>query len=128
MGILVSFVIALIVAVLFSPYKRGHSQMPLAIFFLVLFLSGLSAQFWVVPFGPVFYGVAWLRIFFIILVFALLFSSPPAHRKIPAANANQQTETPVLETIGAFIWILLLLLVISIVVGIFYSDNIIASQ
>ncbi len=100
--------------------------MPLFILFLVLFLSGLSAQFWVVPFGPVFYGVAWVRILFIILVFALLFSSPPAHRKISTTDADQNIEQPILATFSAFIWLLLLLLVISIAVGIFYSDNFLA--
>jgi len=119
MGILIAFVIALIAAFAFSPYKRGDSLMPFAILFLILFLSGLSSQFWIVPFGPQFMGVTWLRILLTVFVFALLISAPPTHRKLSRVTEDDVT----VPAISAFIWILLLLLVISIVAGLFYSEK-----
>lgn len=123
-GILAAFVIALVVAILFSPYRRNESLMPLIILFFVLFLAGLSAQFWIVPFGPVFLGVNWLGILFVVFIFALLFSAPPLHRRtIPA---NDTAEEPAVRALSAFVWIILFLLVISIAVGLFLSDSLLA--
>lgn len=125
-GIFAAFIIASIVAILFSPHKRTSSLLPLVVFFFVLFFAGLSAQFWVIPFGPVLWGVHWLRIAFVVLVFALLFSSPPAHRNAVSGDADEEGEQTLSGTFGAFVWILLILLVLSIAVGLFYSDTFLA--
>jgi hypothetical protein len=124
MGILGAFIIALMVAILFSPYKGQNSVMPLVILFLVLFAAGIAAQFWVVPFGPVFLGVAWFRILFIVLIFALLFSSPPPHRRI--SSASEAVNEPVVTAVSVFVWIILFILVAAIVIGLYYSDVLLA--
>lgn len=117
MGVLAAFVIALIVAVLFSPYKRKDSVMPLVILFLVLFAAGVAAQFWIVPFGPVILGVAWFRILFIILIFALLFSASPPHRRTKVAEEDTGSVVT-----AVFVWLILIILFIAIILGLYYSD------
>lgn len=126
MGLLGALVLAILVALLFSPYKRRDSIMPLVIFFLVLFFSGLAAQFWVVPFGPVIWGVYWLPVIFIVLMFALLLSAPPAHRRPAPAKENSVTD-PAVTAMSVFIWILLLVLAVAVIVGFYNSDTFIAN-
>ncbi len=121
MGILGAFIIALFMAILFSPYKRNDSFVPLLILFLILFAAGIAAQFWIVPFGPVFWGVSWLRILFIIFIFALLFSAPAPHRR---TGITESADTPAAAAaIGALVWIVLIILVVAIVIGIYFSES-----
>jgi len=119
MGIFGAFILALLIAFLFSPYKNRDSAAPLLILFLVLFFGGLAAQFWIVPFGPIVWGVSWFPIFFIILIFGLLFSAPPRHRR---AFSTKDTQVNEAATISIFIWVLLLILAIAAIVGLYYSD------
>jgi len=121
MGVLGAFIIALFVAILFSPYKRSDSFMPLFILFLVLFAAGIAAQFWIVPFGPVFWGVSWLRILFIVFIFALLFSTPAPHRRSRVEDATDSA--PAAAAIGILVWLILLVLIVAIIIGIYYSES-----
>jgi len=121
-GTLLAFIISMIMAILFSPYKRNKSLFPFAILCFVLFSAGLSAQFWVIPFGPLLFGVSWLRILFVVFIFALLFSSPALNR-IPLVESREEAPEPGILALSLFIWIVLFLLVISIVVGLYYSES-----
>lgn len=93
MSILAAFFIALFVSALFSsPYwSKGASMAPLAIFLFVLFLAGIAGGYWIVPFGPVMWGVEWLPLLSIIFVVAILFSAPPPHHRT-IATSGEKTE------------------------------------
>jgi len=120
MGILGAFILAILVALLFSPNKSRDSIAPLMVLFFILFFAGLSAQFWIVPFGPVLWGVAWFPVFFIILIFALLFSVPPPRKKsLQGQGSEVDTTVPV---IGVFVWILFIILAIAAIAGLYNSD------
>lgn len=118
MEIFAAFIIALAIALLFIPFRRGGSAIPVFVFFLILFLAALASNYWVVPFGPILWGVAWLRILFVVLLFALLFSIVP-----PARGSSKEAAGAVgLIAISAFVWFVWLLLIIAVIAG-FYLDG-----
>ncbi|MDZ4667422.1 MAG: hypothetical protein SGJ00_06005 [bacterium] len=122
MSIFVAFLIALLVSGLFSsPYlSKGSSMAPLAIFFFFLFLAGIAGGYWIVPFGPVILGVAWLPLLFIIFVVAILFSAPPPHQRA-IATSGEKTEMGALAAVSIFTWILFVILLIAVFAGVFQS-------
>jgi len=111
MGILAVFIIALLISLLFSSgYRNRPSIVPFIIFFLVLFMAGLAGRFWIVPYGPLLWGVAWIPLFFLVLLFAFLFSAPPLHtRRSDRAEAA--------EAISIFVWLLFCVLLIAVIAG-----------
>jgi len=117
MGILGALIIALMVTLLFSPYKNRNSIIPFVILFLILFCAGFAAQFWIVPFGPILWGVSWFPVLFVVFIFALLFSSPPLHRTRGVTNIKETEISPATIVISVFIWILFLILVAAIIAG-----------
>jgi hypothetical protein len=123
MAILAAFLIALFVSVLFSsPYRsKGSSMAPLAIFFFVLFLAGIAGGYWIVPFGPVMWGIAWLPLLFIVFVVAILFSAPPLHQRTIATPGEETKMGGALAAVSIFTWILFVVLLIAIFAGIFQS-------
>jgi len=123
MSILAAFLIALFVVILFSSQYRskGSSMAPLAIFFLILFLAGIAGGYWIVPFGPVMGGVAWLPLLFIIFVVAILFSASPPHQRT-IATSGEKTKVGAFTAVGIFTWILFVVLLIAIFAGIFQSQ------
>jgi len=125
MSIFGIFIIALIMAFAFSPYKRNNPVAPLLIFFFILLLSGLAAQYWVVPMGPSVWGVSWLPVLVIMFVFGLLFSATPpkSNRRAGGGNAENVEETA--GVMGIIIWILLFILVIAVIIGFYNSDKMI---
>jgi hypothetical protein len=118
MALLGILIIALVVTLLFSPYRSRDSLLPLLVLFLVLFFAGYAAQLWIVPFGPVMWGVSWLPVLFVVLIFALLFSAPPAHRR--AGGDEDMNATAV---ISIFIWLLLLILAGAIIFGLYHPNT-----
>ena len=120
MGILAAIIIAILITLIFSPYKKGELG-SLLIFFFVLFLSALAAQFWIVPFGPVLWGVTWLPIVFIVFIFALLFSTPPPTAKLKAELSPGEVATSA-NAVSIFVWLLFSLLLLAIVLGVYYSE------
>lgn len=122
MGILIIFVIALLLAWAFSP-RGKNSYAPVIVFFFILFLSGVAAQFWIVPFGPVFWGIAWIPVLVIILIIALLFSAPSPYerRKAPVESKEEASTSTV--AIGLFVWVLFILLLVAVLTGYFRTSG-----
>src|SRR5437870_2306081 len=73
---LASFIIAIIFAFLFTGYRGKGSAASMVVLFFILFMAGLATPFWIIPFGPVWWGVSWVQLFFVMLLLALLFSVP----------------------------------------------------
>jgi hypothetical protein len=117
MGILGSLLLAFVVSILFLPYRRNDPVAPLLFFFFILFMGGLAAQYWITPFGPVLWGVAWFPVLFVVLIFAMLFSITPSSRN--AADWPPEGAA----AIGVIAWILLVLLFVAAAFGIWYKPT-----
>jgi hypothetical protein len=125
MAIAAAFITAFIVSIIFLPYRQG-SVTSLIIFFVLLFLAAISSQFWIVPFGPTFYGVTWVPMIAIVIIFALLFSIPSRPIRSKKENEDASEETASLITVSIFTWILFCLLIIVIAAGVYKGSPIVA--
>jgi hypothetical protein len=117
----VAFLLALLVTLLFVPgYRKNNlSFMPLVIVFFILFLAGIATQSWIAPFGPVYFGIAWAPLLFIVLLITLLLAAPsPYARDITSASKPvTDNETTAAATISVIMWILFVMLLIVVFVG-----------
>ena len=133
MAIFAAFLIALLVSLLFAPgYRRSGSLVPLVIFFFILFIAGIASQFWITPFGPTAGGVYWMPNLFFVLLLAFLFLAPsyyPDRRKSNSrVQANYQAQAEAAATssavvISAFVWIVLIALVIAVFIGYYRNPD-----
>lgn len=116
---LASFIIAIIFAFLFTGYRGKGSAAPMIILFSILFIAGMATPFWLVPFGPVWWGVSWIQLFFVMLVIGLLFSVPGPGR--PDRNHrtvdDKQEVSATVAAASVFSWIVLLILLVAFLVG-----------
>jgi hypothetical protein len=118
MIILAAFLIALIVSMLFAPGYRTNGLSPFIIFFFILFFAGLAGQYWIVPFGPNWWGVSWGPILIIVLIFTFLFAAPS-----PYESRKHKTDAgaAAVLAISGFIWLLFIVLAIAIALGYYRS-------
>lgn len=95
-------------------------------FILILFLSIFLFMIWVTPIGPVWWGVAWIDLLIIGLIFALLLAaaSPSGkslkRRETTIEKAGRNEEAVV---IGAFFWILILITLVAITAVVFLKST-----
>ncbi len=83
-------------------------------FMLVLVLAGLAAGLWIVPAGPIIWGVAWIPILMVMIIVALLLGAA-SPRKQKRVSTKREGNKPVVSdteaaTVGALFWILLIFL------------------
>ena len=119
MSILGALILALLISLLFSPGYRRGAYAPLLIFFFILFMAGIASQYWIPPFGPVWYGVSWIPMLFIILIFTLLFAAPSPYerRSITKTNDEKQAASTASAAISIYVWLIFIILFIAILVG-----------
>lgn len=98
-------------------------------FFLVLLFVIWAASLWIAPIGPVYWGIAWIPLFFVGLVFALLLAAIPASREedIEATRTDVDLSQEEIErrretnrtaaTVSGFFWVFLVILLIAIIFG-----------
>jgi hypothetical protein len=115
MSILAAFTLALLIALLFAPGYRKGSYGPIVIFFFILFLAGIASQFWIIPIGPVWWGVSWLPLLFVMLLFTFLFAAPSPYERERATKVNG--EQAAVAVVSVFIWLFVSLLFIAIIIG-----------
>ncbi len=122
MSYLAIFILALLSALLFAPGYRKGSYIPLATFILVVFLAGLASQYWLIPFGPLWWGISWVPLLFTIIIVSILFATPPPYAR-SGKKSDELIETTEIATVGTvlglLIWVLIIMLLIAIIVGIF---------
>lgn len=116
MGIVAALCIALILSILFSR-KRPFGAT--ALFFFIVFIAVTAASYWIIPFGPVYQGVAWVPLLLIGVVCAFLIMIPAP---VTTRNSNNDASVPVAAT-GIFVWLLFLLLAFAAVSGFYRSRN-----
>jgi hypothetical protein len=122
MNFLVAFILALLISLGFSRSYRGESSgMPVIFMFILLVLAGLAAQYWVMPFGPIVWGIAWMPLVATVLIFTvlLIMPSPYQGRKPREKKEVIQNEVKAAATISVFMWLLLFLLSVAVLVGYF---------
>jgi hypothetical protein len=124
MNFLVAFILALLISLGFSRSYRGESSgMPVIFMFVLLVLAGLAAQYWVMPFGPVMWGISWMPLVATVLIFTVLLITPSPYQGRRPRDKREiiQNEVKAAATISIFMWLLLLLLIVSVLVGYFRS-------
>jgi hypothetical protein len=121
-GIIGALVAALLISLVFS--LAFNNRGPWGIFwtfFLVIFLAALAGQLWIKPIGPVYWGIAWVPLFAVGLLFAFLLaasvavSAPKELRK--EGEEVKRGEATVAAAVGAFFWLMVIILVLAIAVG-----------
>jgi hypothetical protein len=113
-----ALVITLIVTLLISIFSRRPLS-GLWVFFFIVFLATWAGQLWITPFGPVLWGVAWvplliITVFFWLFILALLPPLPPSQANPPVDEVAGSS-----AVMGLFLWIILIILVLSIIAGYF---------
>jgi len=114
MGILAALIIALLVSMMISPYRKGGSIFALLVIFFILFLAGLAGEYWIVPFGPMPYGVSVFPLLFIVIIVTFLLATPSPYQR---RRANDEIATTASAAISIFFWLLLILFLIAVVAG-----------
>jgi hypothetical protein len=117
MSIFAAFILALLIALLFAPGYRSGSYGPLVLFFFLLFMAGVASQFWLIPFGPVWWGVSWLPLLFIMLIFSFLFAAPSPYDRTRITKADGDVAAA--AAISVFLWIIFSILLVAIIIGLF---------
>lgn len=121
--LLFALVIALILTAIFGVGTRGWGAgSALLLFFLILFLASWAGGLWIAPYGPPLWGVPWVGFLFMGLLFALLLAAffpaaEPPPRAVPETEEVTPSEAAAIITIDIFLWILLIILVVSIIAG-----------
>jgi hypothetical protein len=121
MNILAAYIIVLLVSLVFTlGHSRGdYSVISVVLFFVILFMAGLASLYWLPPYAPLVWGIAWLPLFFTVLIFSLLLASPPLYYRRGRVLKRETVEDGTSTTVSVFIWSLLFLLLIVVVAGIF---------
>jgi hypothetical protein len=118
MAVFAAFMVALIVSLFFAPGYRSGTYIPLLIMFFILFFAGLAGQYWIVPFGPTWYGVSWGPILFIVLLVTLLFAAPSPYEERRTSNSSNDTTTKATTmAISIFVWLLFIMLFTAVLLG-----------
>lgn len=132
-GVLAAIFIAVLIAAIF--YYGFSSRGPWGsfwTFFLVLLLVIWAASLWTRPVGPVYWGVAWVPLFFVGLIFALLLAAIPTadstpeeeelvDREVvvedPDIQRRREAEVASAAAIGWIFWVFILILFTAIIIG-----------
>jgi hypothetical protein len=122
MAILLTFFLALLISLFFVPGYLGSkaSMVPLVLFFFVLFMAGIASQYWLRPFGPRLWGVSWLPLVFVMLLFTFLFSAPSPYRQRKKVDEAGHIGTKE-AAISLSVWLLLGLLLLAVLAGLFWT-------
>ena len=116
LGVLLIVLIAIIVgSMFFYIFKSPGPWGTYWSFLLILILAGLAGSFWINPAGPVFWGVAWMTVLFVVFVFALLLAaaSPVSRKKtVDRSSSRPSPDEAGAIAIGSFFWILMSVLLI----------------
>lgn len=119
--ILFSLILATFFTLFFALGFRNRGPWDsIGVFFLINFLGIWVAAIWLVPIGPLYYGVPWLPLFFVGLLISLLLSAsiPVQHtRRREEKFLNPRPDESALAIFGMFFWLLLAFLIGLIILG-----------
>ena len=124
-GIFASFIAALLLTMTFANSYRSRGPIGgLGIFFLIIFLASWAGQLWIAPIGPKFLGVAWVPLFFISLLSAMLLmaASSPLPKNFSKTRVSEMEKVSA-TALGIFFWIALLFFLFSILLGYYFAPH-----
>jgi hypothetical protein len=124
MKIFVSFIISFVFSLFFVVLYRNKPISPswVIVFFLLLFMSGLAAQYWVIPFGPTIYGIHWMPILTVILIITFLFASPSPQQR--SSMSGEKEPVALFPVVSAFyMWMVLIILLLAVIIGIYTNPT-----
>lgn len=100
----------------------GNRNGSLLFLILILLLAMGAGNAWLEPWGPIWYGSAWLNLMVIGLLVSLLalaISAPTRKPRTPIEAEKEAEEKAVTAAIfGLFFWLLMLGLLVAVIVGI----------
>jgi hypothetical protein len=104
------------------PAESRTAGLSILFLFIILMFTMWAGSAWIPPWGPVFFGSAWLSLLVIGLIIALLVlavSEPVRRPKTLEVVEENTAGKPVERTtpFGMFFWILLLVLLLAIVLS-----------
>jgi len=124
MEILGAIIVAVIVSSIF--YFAVDARGPWGsfwTFFVIILLVVWAASLWIVPFGYIYWEIAWIPLFFIGLVIAFLLaalsSTPPKYRRTTKGSDVSSDREPerTYAAIGLMFWVFVGLMLIAIIAG-----------
>lgn len=134
MGIFGTILVAILISALF--YYAFNARGPWGSFwsfFLVILLIIWAASLWVRPIGPVYWGVAWIPLFLVGLVFALLLAAIPTsdtgkesrrgemideEMPVDRAEVNRRQDlNRTAATVSGLFWLFMVILLLVIIIG-----------
>jgi hypothetical protein len=97
-------------------FKKRNPWGVFWIFFLVIFFAAWAGSFWIKPIGPMVMGVSWIPSFAISFFIAVLIAAATSEtNKKPSIVSDGQASTGI--TVSAFVWIIMIFLIFSVVGG-----------
>ncbi len=122
--ITILLIAVILAAIFFYGFRRTGPWGSFWSFLLVLILGMLLFTVWTEPYGPVYWGIGWIDLLIIGLLFALLLAaaSPSLRqgRHVSEEEILPDTEPrkmPERVAVSGFFWILILLFVVLIIFG-----------
>lgn len=95
-------------------------------FLLVIFFGMWVADIWVEPYGPIYWGVAWIDMLFVGLLLAFILAAASPRRRLPR-RGKELSESEMLEAaraeaggvaaFGVFFWLMLIMFITIGIIG-----------
>jgi hypothetical protein len=121
LNVLFALIVTLSLSLIFVGIFRNRGPWAnLLIFFAILFLATWAGGLWILPFGPMLFGVHWLPFLLAGLIFALvLTAATPIRRPRSRSEAIEQAraEESAGTAMNTFLWVLLAALIVLVLLG-----------
>jgi len=129
--IILELLFASIVALILSPllmliWGREATRTGFFCFFLIILLSSWAGGVWVMPFGPLLWGIHWLPFLSAGLIVALIFTvsapqrPPRSHKEtvkmLERIRREKELKKATYITLSLFFWVLLFVLIAAIII------------
>lgn len=122
--ITILLIAVILAAIFFYGFRRTGPWGSFWSFLLVLILGMLLFTVWTEPYGPVYWGIGWIDLLIIGLLFALLLAaaSPSLRQSRDVSEEailpdTEPRKMPERVAVSGFFWILILLFVVLIIFG-----------
>jgi hypothetical protein len=122
--LIIILIIALfITTIIYVVFKDKSPKGMFWLFLIVIFLAVWSARLWIVPFGPLILGIAWIPIMVVGILFALvLLAVAKPSRNLRKKTIDKQVGAQTDEdkksvAYGALFWILIIILAMAVIIG-----------
>jgi hypothetical protein len=120
--LLVLFIALILTFVFAVGFRRQSWGGGLVIFFLVMFLATWAGGVWVIPFGPIWWGVSWLPFLLVGIVMALLLTAIMRPDRVRpreggGIDLEPRPDTQSMAALDVFMWLLICGLMVAIILG-----------